>query len=316
MIYWVDMRYTLRQMEVFVAVGRAGNVSRAAEQLSLSQSATSTALSELERQFGQPLFDRVGRSLRLNDIGRFVLPRAVELLDRALELQDMLARQQALGPLHVGATLTIGNYLATLVVADFLQQCPASRVKLSVHNTATIAQQVANFELDFGVVEGEVGHEDLLVERWMEDELVVFARPDHPLARRGQADPQELVGEQWILREAGSGTRAALDRALFQQRLRLQVRLELEHTEAIKRAVEAGLGLGCISRLALREAFRRGSLAPIATPTLDLRREFLFLRHRHKHASAGMTALLAHFHQFTGHARSTAELKLPRSAEP
>jgi DNA-binding transcriptional LysR family regulator len=109
----------------------------------------------------------------------------------------------------------------------------------------------------------------------------------------GQATLAELAEQSWIVREPGSGTRETLDQALRHHHSALQVRLELEHTEAIKRAVEFGLGIGCISRLALREAFRRGSLVAIETPELDLRRHFHFLWHRRKFQTAGMREFIA-----------------------
>ena len=149
------MKFTLRQLEVFAAIARSGNVSRAAEEIPLSQSATSTALGEFERQVGLQLFDRVGKSLRLNEVGRQLLPRAVGLLDRAHEIEDLLEGRSGFGPLSIGATLTIGNYLTTLIVAKFLQRHPHSQVQLAVHNTSTIVQQGAHYELDLGLIEGD-----------------------------------------------------------------------------------------------------------------------------------------------------------------
>jgi DNA-binding transcriptional LysR family regulator len=282
------MRFTLRQMAVFVAVARHENVSRAATDLSLSQSATSTSLAELERLYDTQLFDRFGRSLRLNERGQALLPQAIELLERAAAIDSILEGRAGYGRLRIGATLTIGNYLATLIVAEFLQRHPEGSVQLKVHNTATIIERLVQHELDLGLVEGSCRHPDLVVEPWVADELVVFCSPTHPLAEEGRATIAELMEQPWIVRETGSGTRETLDRALRDECSRLQIRLELEHTEAIKRAVEFGLGVGCISRLALREAFRRRSLVAIATPELDLRRHFHFLWQRRKFQTAGM----------------------------
>lgn len=286
------MKYSLRQLEIFVAVSRTESVSRAADVLSLSQSATSTALSELERQFDLQLFDRVGKSLRINETGLQLLPRAVELLDRAKEIENLLQGHAGFGHMKVGATLTVGNYLATLLVARFLQEHPDSRIQLQVHNTSTIVQQIANFELDLGLIEGDCNHPDIAVEPWVADELVVFSAPSHPLASKSNVNIEQLLKEQWILREVGSGTRATFDRALHGHHSELKIRLELEHTEAIKRAVESGLGIGCISRLALKDAFRRGSLVPISTPKLDFGRYFYFLWHKQKYQTMGMKAFL------------------------
>lgn len=286
------MKFTLRQLEIFVAISRTGSVSRAAEEVFLSQSAASTALSELERQYNTQLFDRIGKSLQINETGRQILPLAVELLDRADTLNNTLNGHQGYGLMNIGATLTIGNYLAPLLAAEFLSTQPDSQIKLQVHNTRTIIQQISNYELDIGLIEGVCHHPDIEVKRWMEDDLVVFCAPDHPLMKQSKVDLEELIKTPWILREKGSGTRETFDHAFHHYHSQLNIRLELEHTEAIKRAVESGLGIGCISRLALKEAFRRGSLAPIEMPELDLKRHFSFLWHKKKYQTPGIREFL------------------------
>lgn len=305
------MRYTLRQLEVFVAVARGESVTGACAALALSQSAASAALATLEGQFDAPLFDRLGKRLHLNERGRALLPAAVELLDRAAELEARMAGHAGYGPLHIGATLTIGNYLAAPLMAAFLQQHPEARVLLEVHNTAAIVDRVVHQRLDLGLVEGVVRHPELESEVWLEDDLVVFAAPGHPLSNEVAVTPQQLATLPWILREPGSGTRETFDHAMRHAPLELDVRLELEHTEAIKRAVEAGLGVGCLSQLALRDAFRRGSLVPLATPGLDLHRRFLFIWHRHKYHGASLSAFLALCRLWTQGVRRSDEVPLP-----
>lgn len=304
------MKFTLRQLAIFAATARTGSISRAAELAAISQSAASSSLAEFERQFDVQLFDRVGRSLRLNELGERLLPRAMELLDRADDIEALLHGRAGFGTLDIGATLTIGNYLATLIGAEFLQRHPDARIRLEVHNTATIVQQVAGFELDLGLIEGRSQHPDLVTAPWLDDELVVFCAPTHPMAQRRAASADELLAQPWILREIGSGTRETFDQATRHLEGRLDVRLELEHTEAIKRAVESGLGIGCISRMALREAFRRGSLVAIETPSLDLRRRFHFLWHRQKFQTAGMKAFLDLCREMTAGARRSDEIEL------
>jgi DNA-binding transcriptional LysR family regulator len=305
------MRFTLRQLQVFVAVAKQESVSRAAQSLALSQSAASTSLTELERQSGCLLFDRAGKRLSLNALGQQLLPKAIALLVQAKEIEDLLNGKSGFGSLEVGATLTIGNYLATLLIGNFMQQHPECRVKLQVQNTANVVQQVAHYELDLGMIEGGCQHPDLEVQPWLEDELVVFCAPQHPLAGRGQASLDELADEAWILREPGSGTRLTFDQAMRHSPRPLNVRLELEHTEAIKRAVESGLGIGCISRLALRDAFRRGSLVPLETPDLDLRRQFYFIWHRQKYRTPAMREFLDRCLALTAGVRRSDELDLP-----
>lgn len=309
------MRFTLRQLEVFVAVGRGESVSRAAEQLGLSQSATSTALAELERVYDGRLFDRVGKRLQLNELGGLLLPQAMQLLDHAAEIDSLLAGRSGFGPMRVGATLTIGNYLATLLIGDFMRQHPGCRISLGVHNTAHIVRQVAHFELDLGLIEGDCQHPDLEVIPWIADELAVFAAPEHPLAvqyaQQQKISFDDLVGASWIVREPGSGTRQTFDYAMRHVQSKLDIRLELEHTEAIKRAVESGLGIGCISRLALKEAFRRGSLVELPVVGMDLARQFHFVLHKQKYRTAGISAFLDLCKKVTSGVQRSDEIALP-----
>jgi DNA-binding transcriptional LysR family regulator len=305
------MKFTLRQLEIFRAVSRTESVSRASEQLHLSQSATSTALGELERQFDLKLFDRVGKSLRINEIGRQLLPRAVELLDRASEIESELSGHAGFGEMHIGATLTVGNYLATLLIARFLHEHPESRIQLQVHNTKTIVEQIARHELDLGLIEGECNHPDIEVESWIADELAIFCAPNHPLAKHKNISIDELIKEPWIMREKGSGTRETFDRAFQNYHAQLNIRLELEHTEAIKRAVESGLGIGCISRLALKDAFRRGSLVLLDTPEIKLNRCFYFLWHKQKYQTAGMRYFLNLCKELTAGLERSDQINLP-----
>src|SRR5574343_666948 len=306
----IDMKITLRQLEVFAAIARSENVSRAAEALAMSQSAASSALLELERQFDCPLFDRIGKSLHLNSTGRGLLAQAEDLLGRAAEIEGYLAGG-VLGPLAVGATLTIGNYLATLIAADYLRRHPAAKLRLHVANTQDIAGQLARFELDIGLIEGEADDPDLVREPWLEDSLVVFCAPGHPLAAGGGAEHADLAGQPWIIRERGSGTRALFDQVIARHLPGLNIRLELEHTEAIKRAVESGLGVGCLSRLALREAFRRGSLVEIPTPQFTLSRHFYFAQHRQRTLGQGAQRFIALCHARWDQQEDTTALPLP-----
>jgi DNA-binding transcriptional LysR family regulator len=306
------MKFTLRQLEVLVAIGRESSVSRAAEALSMTQSATSMALAELERQFNTRLFDRQGKRLQLNTEGRELLPRAMELLDRAQELESLLEGNSGAGSLRIGATLTIGNYLATLLIGDYMRKNPGSRVELEVQNTSAIVEQVAHFRLDFGMIEGDSHHPDLLITPWVDDELVIFAAPDHPLANKSDLQLQDLANEAWILRERGSGTRQVFDAALRHQLTNLNIKLELEHTEAIKRAVESGLGISCISRLALKDAFKRGSLVPLEIPGLDLKRQFNFVIHKQKFLTGGISAFLALCREVTKNASRSDQIIMRR----
>jgi DNA-binding transcriptional LysR family regulator len=282
------MRYTLRQLEVFLAVARFQSVSRAAKALFMSQSATSGSLADLERQFSVQLFDRVGKRLALNDLGRSLRPQAEATLEHAEELERALQTHNEVGRIRIGATLTIGNYLAVPLMAKFLKTHANAQLTLAVANTQEIARQVENFEIDVGLVEGELEHPELEVLPWRSDQLVVFCAPNHPLARKRSLSDAELLAASWIIREQGSGTRQGFDRAMHGLLSKLHVSLELQHTEAIKSAVEAGLGLGCVSKVALEHEFARGSLKACKVPQRDFHRQYFFVLHKKKHRGAGV----------------------------
>ena len=287
------MRYSLRQLEVFLATARHENVTRAAEALAMSQSAASGALKELEGQFDVQLFDRVGKRLQLSELGHQLRPQAQSLLDQAREFEQALAGEDILGRLEIGATLTIGNYLAVNMIADFRQRNPQADIALQIANTEVIAERVAGFELDMGLVEGEYHHPDLETLHWRRDELVVFAAPDHPLASSRRVSDRQLIELPWIVRERGSGTRQAFDRAMHGIVTDLHIAMELQQPKAIKRAVEAGLGVGCLSHISVQEAFERGSLVPLPVSGRDFHREWFIITHRHKYHSATLKQWLA-----------------------
>lgn len=282
------MKYTLRQLEVFLATARNENLSRAARDLAMSQSAASDSLKELENQFDIRLFDRIGKRLQLNDFGRALQPRAEELLERARELETVLGRHEEIGLIKVGATLSIGNYLAIALIAQYRQRYPSSQVQLEVDNTEAITHRVAHFELDVGMIEGEIHRPELEVTRWLDDELVVFCAPSHPLARQEAISDADLAANGWLLREQGSGTRQAFDRAMHDLLPGLDIVLELEHSEGIKRAVEAGMGLGCLSRITVADALEQGRFVELPVPQRDFSRSLYLIRHRQKYISAGI----------------------------
>lgn len=286
------MHFTLRQLQVFASVGTIGNVTQAADRLAMSQSAASTALAELERQFGHPLFDRIGKRLRLNEIGRTAMPKALEMLDRAAEMENILSGTAGPGILHLGASLTIGNYLGPSLIERYLRLYPGAEVRLEVGNTSRIAARVAELDIDLALIEGETSHPDLTTTDWVDDQLAVFCGPEHPLAAKGRASVERLLEESWVVRESGSGTRQTLDRAMTPYWPRWKISLELEHTEAIKSMVKAGRSIGCVSRLALKDAFRSGSLFEIAVPELALDRRFYFVLNRQKYRTPGIDAFL------------------------
>jgi DNA-binding transcriptional LysR family regulator len=286
------LRLNLRQLEVFVATARAGSTRGAAGRIARSQSAASAALSELEGTLGGQLFDRVGRRLILNENGRALLPRARALLDQAAELEALFSGEHA-APLHVAASFTIGEYLLPELVASWTREQPHSRIRLRIANTSEVIAAVAGFDVDVGFIEGLQTHPDLEVRPWLRDELVIVAAPQHALAGR-VVTPRQLSASTWILREHGSGTRQATDTWLLEHLDRQQVGYELGSTEAIKRLVAAGAGLGCLSRHAVAQALEAGWLIELRTRLPSAERGLAVAVHRDKTQGRATQAFIAH----------------------
>ncbi len=282
------MKFTLRQLEVFLATARAQNLSRAAAGLAMSQSAASGALKELEAQFSVRLFDRLGKRLQLNDAGRLLLPKAEELMSRARELEHSLLPQQGLGTLKLGATLSIGNHLCIPLIDRYRRQYPDSQISLDISNTESIIHRVAGFELDIGMIEGEINDPLFEIIPWREDDLLLFAAADHPLAARSALTRADLLAARWILRENGSGTRQTFNRVMHDLLPQLNVILEVQQPEAIMQSVRAGMGIGCLSRLSLQEQLRHGALVPLEARGRTFRRRFYLIMHRQKYRSTAM----------------------------
>jgi DNA-binding transcriptional LysR family regulator len=274
------MRFTLRQLEVFLAIAKHENISRAAQELAMSQSAASAALQELESRYGLSLFKRAAKRLRLNSQGEQLRASAEALLRHARAFEAELQNEEQPQQLRVGASFTIGNYLAAKTIAAFLQRHPECKVDLSVASTPEIVAKVLNFEVDIGLIEAEVRHDKLTLDPWREDQMAIFCAPEHPLARRPQLTDQDLLNTPWILREAKSGHRQTFDRAMQGLLPDMNIAMELTQNEAIKNAVKSGLGLSCLSDIAIEDELRHGTLTRLKHPSRRMNRFFYFLRRK------------------------------------
>ena len=286
------LRLSLARLEVFVATARAGSTRAAAGRIARSQSAASASLAELEEAFGVRLFDRVGRRLVLNERGRALLPGAVQLLDDAARLESTFT-QIVPAPLRMAASFTIGEYLLPDLLSAWREVHPHQPARLDIGNSSDVTRAVAAFDVDIGFVEGAVDHAALRTRRWRSDELVIVAAPGHPLAR-GTATLRQLAQAAWVLRERGSGTREAADRWLAARLSPMRVELELGSSEAVKRIVGAGLGLGCLSRLAVAEAFVDGRLVEVKTQLPRASRSLAIVVHKERRLGPAAQAFVDH----------------------
>jgi DNA-binding transcriptional LysR family regulator len=289
-------RITLRQLEIFRAVAHRGSTAAAAQQLPLSQSATSAGLNQLERSLGVRLFDRVGKRLALNADGKAMLPKALGILDNARLLESGEGRSGKFD-LNLHASTTIGNYLVPRLLAGFRRECPQGRVEARIGNTLEVIRAVQDFSAELGLIEGPCREPDLVVTPWIADELVVIAAPTHPLARAAKRRPltiDQLAAGPWLLREPGSGTREAVDLAVLPHLDAYREVRVLGSSEAIKNAAAFGLGVSCLSRWVVHDLVRARRLAILDTRLPVLRRRLSIVWHREKTLSAGLSRFIDH----------------------
>ena len=284
---------TLRQFEVFVETARSGNITKAAAKLNMTQAAASMALKELESALGRELFTRAGRRIVINPSGYEALPFTERALSEAQDLVEAM-REDNCGPhgtLPIGCSTTIANYDLPLRLKEMQEELPGIEVSMRVGNTIEMAKLLRSGEIEFGIVEGQVGWHDIDEENWMRDELSVIASPSHPLSHIKKPTLKQVTESAWFVREIGSGTRDCVEATLAAKGLRLQDTHEIGHTEAIKRMVEAGLGISCLSRMAVAREISTGIIVQIKAP-LRFERWFNIITARGRHQSRAAKAMI------------------------
>jgi DNA-binding transcriptional LysR family regulator len=283
------LKMTLRELEVFCAINRVGGVTAAAEMMGLSQSAASGAIAELEKRLGATLFDRIGRRVVLNEHGRHLLPRAEELLAQAQQMEN-LYRGGAPSRLRVAASITIGGFVLPEILANLMHACLDDRYEVAIGNSQHVVDLVLDHKADMGLIEAPLMHPQLASETWLSDEMVIFARSDHPMAS-GSPDLSVLAKTPWIMRESGSGVRQMVETSLLPYLGGMNLLLELGSGEAVREAVKLGLGISCGSRRAIEQELARGELAEIRLPDFSMKRFFYIVWHLEKKLTVGAERL-------------------------
>ncbi len=292
------MKISLRQLQIFIAICKSGSTTAAAELVSLSQSATSASLNELESLLQVELFDRIGKKLVLNENGRQILPQAMQAMDIGHSIEDQfnLNGGHKKSTLHIGASTTIGNYLLPSLLSQYSKEV-SILPKIEIANTSNISIAVANFEVDFGLIEGPCHESDLMVEKWLEDELIIVSSKQHPLAiknRKSKITSKDLSNAQWLLRESRSGTREAVEQLLTNHLEKLDSAGEFSNSEAIKHGAAESLGIACLSRAAVVDQIELGKLVELSTTLPPLTRNFYIIQNKYKVISKWNQGFLEH----------------------
>lgn len=285
-----------RRLQVFHTVARLLSFTKAAETLHMTQPAVTFQVRQLEEHFNTRLFDRTHNRINLTDAGRQVFAYADRIFElyAAMESSVREITGEIRGTLTIGASTTIAEYMLPPLLGDFKERFPAVTIHLKVANSEGIVSMVENNAIDLGVVEAPVGNKNLVVETCKLDRLVAIVPPDHPLAGRESVDFYTLLQYPFICREEGSGTREVIADHLELQAgggAALKVAIELGSPEAVKGAVETGMGVSVVSRTTIQKELRLGTLVAVELdPPLD--RHFSFVHQKQKFRLRVMEELL------------------------
>lgn len=289
-------KITLKQLAVFVSIYQTGSTSRASEELHLSQSAVSSALTELESRLQMPLFERVGRRLNQHSNAHPIYIQAQAVLGQALTLEHYHKHQA--GQIHIGASTTIGNYVLPPLLAKIYSDQPKANVDLYIANTQEVVSEVEQLNIDIALVEGMPRPADskaIEQRAWRTDTLMVFAKRDSKwlegLAEYDIVDGcyrlnvNQLAKLPLLVRETGSGTRQIIDEQLLQYMPDADVVMAIQQSEAIKHMVSSDIGLGCLSQHVIQAELASGNLVQVKVAGIDLARTWWLVWHKARHQS-------------------------------
>ncbi|GAM55980.1 transcriptional regulator, lysR family [Vibrio ishigakensis] len=271
-------KYSLKQIAVFDAVASQESVSAAAKKLSMTQSAVSMSLSQLESVLDRPLFNRQGNRLVLSHWGHWLRPRAKKLLQHAQQIEFGLHEQHLIsGNLTLCSSQTAAKHLLPSLISKIDNDFPEMRINLMVENTENVIEALLNYDCDLGIIEGKNSDSRLQTEHWLDDDLVVIASPNHPFAHYKQVTLAQLEQAKWVLREPGAGTRRIFDGAVHGLIDNIKVWKEYESVRVIKSMVANGSYLGCVPYLDIVQELENNQLKILPTPQLNMQREISFI---------------------------------------
>lgn len=272
------MRYSLKQLAVFDAVATTGSVSQAAELLSLTQSATSMSLSQLEKMLGRSLFERNGKRMALTHWGVWLRPKAKKLIHDAQQIELGFYDQHLIsGELSLGASQTAAEHLVPNLISNIDNDFPEIRISLGVKNTSGIINGVLDYKYELGIIEGRCDDSRIHQEVFCTDHLIIIAAAHHPFAKHETVSLAQLEQAKWVLREHGAGTRTIFDNAIHDKIPDLDVWREYEYVPVLRTLVANGQYLSCLPYLDVVKYIERGELVALNVPELNMERTLSFI---------------------------------------
>lgn len=285
------LHLTLRQLQVFEKVASHLNYSRAAKELYLSQPAVSMQIKQLEENLGLPLFEQMGKKIFLTEAGRELFHYSRNISQQLAEMEAVFDEMKGLGQGKLTlSVVNTANYFAPQLLARFCRQHPNINVTLQVANRDAVLKQLADNTTDLAIMGQPPDGLDIAAESFMDNPLVVIAAPDHPLASLKKVKFAQLAQETFLSREQGSGTRSAMERVFAQHHIQPRIGMEVETNEAIKQAVQAGMGLGILSLHSIELELEAKRLAVLNVEHFPLMRHWFVAHRSHKRLSGAALA--------------------------
>jgi DNA-binding transcriptional LysR family regulator len=282
---------TLRQLHVFESVARHLSHSRAAKELYLSQPAISMQIKQLEQGVGLPLFEQLGKKIHLTDGGRELLHYSRTISQQLQEMEAVFAEMKGLehGRLNISVVST-ANYFMPLLLAKFCQQHPKIQISLHVANSDAVLKQLAENSTDLAIMGQPQEGTEMLAQSFMKNPLVVIAPPNHPLCKLKRVKLQQLEKESFLVREPGSGTRGVMERFFVEHGIQFRAGMEMGTNEAIKQAIQAGMGLGILSLHSAELELETGRLAVLNVEHFPVVRHWYIVHRQSKRLSTAAQA--------------------------
>jgi DNA-binding transcriptional LysR family regulator len=286
---------TLTQLAVFEAVARLGSFTRAGEELHMAQPTVSVQVKKLAETVGLPLFEHIGRKIRLTEAGRELYALCQDIFDRILDVEGRLAslRTRSGAKLRI-AVSTTGKYFAPRLIGKFWEAHPGVEVSLAVMSRPNLLHRLEAELDDLYVLSDPPEALAAVVHTLMPNPLFVYARDDHPLAGSRRLAFADLAREPFLLREPGSGTRIACDAIFAQHSIAPVVRLELDSNEAIKQSIAAGLGIAILSRHAMAPEPRKGNVVQLDVDGFPVMRHWYLVHPETRPLAPGAKLFVEH----------------------
>nr|WP_307988950.1 LysR family transcriptional regulator [uncultured Niameybacter sp.] len=288
----------IRKLNIFYQTATTLNMTAAAKILYISQPSVSQAIKEIEEEIGTPLFERIGKKLYLTYEGEIFLGCVRRMLnlyeDTHIKINNLINNKK--GKIKIGASTTIGLYILPSLVKSFLKDYGDIEISVTIESTSTIEKLILENKIDFAFIEGTVLSDEIRKETLWQDEMIFISPKDSPLSKETIVDGNLLKNQKLIMREQGSGTRETIEAYLFENDIDYTIFMELKENEAIKKYVEAGIGIGCMSKLCIENTLDESTFHTFCLDKGKIKRDLYFIIHKDKFITSSMGEFINFVH--------------------